>query len=523
MKKLNKLLFIFSLLLSLSIHLRFVINNSLNDFVKNFSFFDLSFIIKTFLLTIVIYFIINILFYFIDKIPFKKNVILFNRKKILFIFMIIFINTMIFLLSHFPAVYLNDSIFLMNYPFDGLNPIIYSMFMSFIFITLKLFVDKTITVFIMSIIQSIISSIILTYIIYWFHKKINNKILTIVLFCYYAFVPIISNYNMALIKDTPFALCMLLLFTLVYEIVESKGKVLEDRNFRIKLILICVFSSYIRRNGFIVIIISLVILFIQYGLHHYRKQFIKVFLLFLVFSSFDFFMLRVCNIKYYAREKYAIPIQQVSYLVRYDSDRLSKNDYDFLSKIIKKTKTTVRKDYNEFTVDGIKYSDKFNIEELNKYEFDFLIFWIKKFPSNISSYVKSYLLTTYDLWAVNRLVENQSIIKSASIKFVGEDMRIKNKVILPDFIYKGLKSFYGIFDTFLNPAGCFILLILSCIYSYNKKRKEIFKISLPLIVLWIVLMLSTPLSSALRYMSPYLYLLPIIVLYSFKVTREDEL
>ena len=40
-------------------------------------------------------------------------------------------------------------------------------------------------------------------------------------------------------------------------------------------------------------------------------------------------MLRVWNNKYYAREKYAIPIQQVSYLVRYDSDRLSKSDYDF--------------------------------------------------------------------------------------------------------------------------------------------------------------------------------------------------
>ena len=36
-------------------------------------------------------------------------------------------------------------------------------------------------------------------------------------------------------------------------------------------------------------------------------------------------------------------------------------------------------------------------------------------------------------------------------------------------------------------------------------------------------MLGTPLSSALRYMSPYIYILPIILLYTFKVTRENDL
>ena len=56
-----------------------------------------------------------------------------------------------------------------------------------------------------------------------------------------------------------------------------------------------------------------------------------------------------------------------------------------------------------------------------------------------------------------------------------------------------------------------------------EKRKDVLIISLPLIILWIVLMLGTPLSGALRYMAPYLYILPIIILYTFSITREDDI
>ena len=60
------------------------------------------------------------------------------------------------------------------------------------------------------------------------------------------------------------------------------------------------------------------------------------------------------------------------------------------------------------------------------------------------------------------------------------------------------------------------------VYVYTRDKNEIIIISFPLIILWIILMLGTPFSSALRYMAPYLYILPMIILYGFMITREGD-
>ena len=65
------------------------------------------------------------------------------------------------------------------------------------------------------------------------------------------------------------------------------------------------------------------------------------------------------NRSYVKSEAYAIPIQQVGYLVKYYPNRLSDNDYKVLSKIIDNPKETIKKNYNAFEVDEIKYNDNF--------------------------------------------------------------------------------------------------------------------------------------------------------------------
>lgn len=523
MKKIKLPILIISLFLSFSINLKLIIHKSLDKFISDFDFFDISFILKFIFISVIIYFVLYFLFLLIDMIPLSKKKIILTKKKLLIVFVCIFTTTLIYLLSHYPGVYLNDAFFLMNNPIDGMNPLIYSMVMSIVFTSLKELFDQTIAIFIMSLFQSIISSIILTYIIYWFNKKINNKILVIILLCYYTFTPIISNYNMTLNKDTPFALLILLFFTFVYEIVESKGEIILDKKFIFKLIVVSILSIYVRRNGILLIISTLLVLFLIYGIHKYKKNFLVLFLILIVFSSFDPIALKLLGKDYNSMEKYAIPIQQVSYLVAHHSKRLSEEDYDFLNKIIKNSESTIIVNYDEFTVDNIKYNSNFNRKNFNKYEYDFLKFWIKKYPNYIQPYTKSYLLSTYDLWAINKLEKGQSVFYRASVYGVKTDEKVYNKEILPDIIQKRLVGFYDIFNTFLNPGRCFILLMITCVYAYTRKNKKVFIISLPLISLWIELMLGTPLSSALRYMSPYIYILPIILLYTFKVTRENDL
>ena len=206
----------------------------------------------------------------------------------------------------------------------------------------------------MSIIQALISSIIITEVIVWFNSKIKNKLLTIILILYYFLPPIIANYNIALNKDTPYSLMMLIFFVLIYEFVETKGKILLEKKYLIKLIIVSIITIYIRTNGIYVIIPTLFILFIVYGLKNHIIRYISIIVLIIVFSLIQTITIDLIGVAYLKREMYAVPIQQICYMVKYHPNELSNKDYRLLSKIIKKTKKTINKNYNEYEVDNIK-------------------------------------------------------------------------------------------------------------------------------------------------------------------------
>ena len=522
MKRINWLILITSIFISLSFNLKFAIKKGLDYFVNDFHI-NFVFIIKTTIISIIIYFILYLLFKLLDKTKLNNKKLEITKTIKIKIFILILIPSLVYLIVHYPAVYLNDTNFILYSPIymSYGHPLFYGIIMSLIFFSFKVFFSPSISVFIMSIIQALISSIIITEVIVWFNSKIKNKLLTIILILYYFLPPIIANYNIALNKDTPYSLMMLIFFVLIYEFIETKGKILLEKKYLIKLIIVSIITIYIRTNGIYVIIPTLFILFIVYGLKNHIIRYISIIVLIIVFSLIQTITIDLIGVAYLKREMYAVPIQQICYMVKYHPNELSNKDYRLLSKIIKKTKKTINKNYNEYEVDNIKIHNNFDDKAFNKYEKEFVILWLKNLPSNLSSYTKAYLLNTYHLWSIDKIDKTQSIIEIASVVGIKEDKRIYNKAILPKPIQDIFISFYKIFNTYINPAGCFILLLITNTYALYRKRKEVVLLSLPLLMTWLVLMIASPMSSALRYIAPYIYILPIIMLYTFKITRKD--
>ena len=522
MKKINWSILIVSLIISLSFNLKAVINKGVDYFAKKFHL-DLVFTLKVTVLCIIIYFVLYFLFKQIDKIKLKNKKMDINKKNKILIFIAIFIPGLGYLLVHYPAVYLNDTNFILYNPIVTAygHPLFYGVIMSFTFFTLKVYLSSSVSVFIMSFIQTIISSIIITELIVWFNKKINNKYLTIILFLYYFLTPIVTNYNVTLNKDTPYSLMLVILFVLIYEFVETKGKAILEKKYFIKLAIVSVLVVYLRTNGIYLIIPTLIVLFIVYDLKKNKMRYASMIAIVLVFYFIQIITVKTIGVTYAKKEMYAVPIQQVCYLVKYHPDAFTKDDYKMLSKILPNTKKTVNSNYNPYTVDDIKGNKPFNDEEFNNNEKAFVAMWAKKIPNNFSSYIKSYLLNSYHLWAIDKLDKSQSIFEVASIHVADKEHIIYNKRILPKPIHKIMNKYYKIFNTYLNPGGCFILLLITISYALYRKRKEVVLLSLPLLFTWLVLMIASPLSSALRYMAVYIYLLPVIMLYTFKITRKD--
>lgn len=521
MKRIKWFNLIFSIFLSLSINLKLVINKGLDYFIKQFKF-DFSFLINSIILGIIIYFLLLLIFKLLDKINIKNSFLNINKNKKILIFLGIFIMTIINLLVYYPGVYLNDTYYMIYGPirFSNGHPLFLNLTWSILFFALKMNFSGELSIFIMSFIQSILSAVVLTYIVLWFNKKIKNKTFTILLILYYIFMPIISNYNMALNKDSIYSLMFLLFLTLYYEIIETKGKIILDKKFMFKLIIVSMFMMYTRNNGFYIIVPSIILLLFIYGIKRYYKSILSFLVILLFLNFIPTFISKSYNVEYLKREKYALPIQQVSYLVKYYPDKLDKSDYELLDKIIVNSKETINDKYNVFKVDDIKFDSNFNDDAFNKYEKEFVSLWLDKFFDNTDSYLKSYLLNSYHLWAINKLEKKQSVILEASISGVLEEYQIINKRILPKGIHNLLTSYYERFTTFFNPALCFIILFLFNIYSIYHKNKKLVVFSFPLIITWLGLLIVSPLSSALRYMAIYIYMLPVIIFFILKETRD---
>ena len=114
----------------------------------------------------------------------------------------------------------------------------------------------------------------------------------------------------------------------------SKGEIITNKKFLIKLIIISSLCIFVRRNGILVVVGSLFVLFLLYGFN-YKRYWFLTFLILILLPGVENIALSHWDRIYNKSEVYAIPIQQVGYLVKYYPDRLSDDDYKVLSKIIK--------------------------------------------------------------------------------------------------------------------------------------------------------------------------------------------
>lgn len=195
---------------------------------------------------------------------------------------------------------------------------------------------------------------------------------------------------------------------------------------------------------------------------------------------------------------------------------------EFLKKII--SREAVIKNYNPYTVDPIKWSEEFNRNYQTKTQEKYLTTWSHLLVNNFEGYVKSYLLFTYDLWTVNKFNPIQSRFFDIDTNSYSGNM-FKNAArekILPDKLQNLLELFYTKWTVYFNNGFCFIILLLISTYILNSKRKDLVLLSLPLLGVWITLMLSAPISYALRYMSPYIYIVPFILLITIQELNIEK-
>ena len=413
-----------------------------------------------------------------------------------------------YLLSFYPGIFCYDASVQFDQvlgisPYNNAHPILHTLIIKFFYsIGYSIFKSRNIGILFFTIFQMIFVSFTFANVIYICYKNKINKVFIGLLFIFYYLVPYNALYSITLYKDVLFSCCLLLIVLFLYD---------HDDNYsiidKIKFIILSVLVFLLRTNGIIVIILFTITLFILNKKN--LKNVIKLlFISIFISMSFRFYIVKILNIQDvdFIGSSLSIPLQNISYVVSNDGN-ISKEEYKKLNMYIdvSQIKTLYDKDFSDPIVNlmNSKSDNKFKDDKITFYKL-----WFNIGIKNINMYIKSYAYQTSGYWFHNYATNTFPIYdnidmtgvthKNLNIKFINE--------ILEILMYLN-RAFQHIFWS--NALSIYIILF-SMFYSILKNKK-IYHIY-PIVILWLILLLVTPVGYEFRYQYAIFISFPFILL-----------
>lgn len=493
--------------------------------------------LKEFWVLIIIVPIMYTILYFIEK--YYKNflniIVLkeeYKHKKEFLIVSGIFLGViyLVYYLTFFPGGIYIDTWTSLNMlkgtaPFTSQQPVLYTLLL----IIPKLCGDNLYLGFgIFTFIQTVIMLAIMIYIINWLLDKKVNPILMFFIVCFMGLFKLFPLYSVSIWKDTPFSLVLIMLFITFIDIYINinEGKI-EKRNI-IKFVIFSILTMLFRGNGKYVILGLVLIVFLEYFKNLKKEYIVENLKRFLISALgaiiFVFIVEKIyifCGITPAGLDdQIGIPIQQVCRVVATDGN-ITDEQLDLISKVMPIEK--IKKQYTAMLVDSIKWDDSFNLEYLTEHKFEYLKLWIELFFQNPGEYFRAYLLITSGYWSFN--VKGLEGDSNAIIWETLNDI-IKNYNVIEHTIHFSFRN--DLYD-YGNYSGGFFFWVMSLsmfiTYRLSKNKKNI-TVYLPGFLLWLTVMIATPMACGIRYvyilvlMMPLNFVLPAILV---NIEKNNEI
>lgn len=362
------------------------------------------------------------------------------------------------------------------------------------------------------IFQMIIMSLIFGSVIkFLYQRKVNKKVLLLV-FLYFAVVPIHAFYSITMWKDVLFSGFVLLLTMELIKLLET-----EKITFRnsCSFVIVSIFTVFLRNNAiYMYAILAIISLFV------FRKQLKAIIpmllVVFLVYGGvkgpiFNYFGIERSS----SREYIAVPLQQIGRMA-YKEVKFTKEEADLINKII--PLETLKKVYNPEVVDSIKFSDKYNAIQFDKNKDKYLKLWVSLCVKHFDIALESHLISTLGYWypnidywtVITRIDENDiGVHDSSKVPY-----NIKSQV---DKLSTKKIPIYG----FIWCIGiCIWIIIIAIGMIFAKKDKRALYVFAPVFGIWLTMMVATPVFAEFRYIYSAYTCLPILLLANSLVSKH---
>lgn len=463
-----------------------------------FSFIDILWFCFFFAFT---FFLLKIFVKWYDKI----NVKVVNKKKIPIFwisFFVLLIAWLPYLLTYYPGGIFYDtfaSIREVEHGLKGLtnfNPALYTLLLKgFITLGNSLHIGMQGGLFLFLLVQYITCAFILSYAVKVIYKKQISKWYAYGTLLFFALFKLVPFYVITLWKDTPFSFVLFLFVTFLLD----KGMhFVNNKKEIVYYLLISILICFLRNNGiFIVLGTSLVILLLTK-----KKSFGMcngiVLLLILLIQGPIYSHLNMNGNTFL--EASAIPFQQITYSIR-EGVELTEEEYNFINEVL--PLGTLKGAYTSTNFDTIKFHENFDNYSFSSNKKAFIKLWFHLLPKNFSNYIEAYLLQTLGFWDYlrgndtayiqNTIWENEYNLKETDVIEKVSGISLK-KVLEP--------------KVFLSSALFVWLSFLSITLICHKKEYQHLLYFVPSILLWLSIMIGTPIAFSLRYVYVFVLMVP---------------
>lgn len=370
--------------------------------------------------------------------------------------------------------------------------------------------------------QIIVSSLIIGYSLCWVGEKFKNKTVFICCLLFYLVFPYFGATLSSMTKDYFFGVFVLFFTIQIADAVITEGKSLKTLKGILLLAVSGIGVVFLRSNG--ILIVAVMSLLAPLFVKKVRVRFfaINAAVIFIYLSFVSFVVPSLGIDKGKKTEALGIPLNQICRVVadngNYDEEK------EYINSIL--SIDEIKKSYDAASVDSIKFNENFNIDVINDDIGGFFSVWFKLLIKNPGSYFKAYFSNTEMLW--NPLYESGVIEDNhLSPVFNNEPRPLLGRLAE---LYKQIHEIlqYSDYTAFLhvlwNPA-CYLILSFIIVPVLKEKSKN-FKsvwIFLPIWILWISLMLATPVAYAGRYLSSIFFCMPIFIAIAFGVKSQGAI
>ena len=509
-----------------------VVGSHIDSYDNTFSALGVADFIYWLFITLFLMAVILLLYYFLDSNRLQLTMTTMQdktkeRKAFVIILGILLLCWMPYYLTFFPGNIGNDTIesinmCLGNIPWTNHHPVVFTFLINLVLKVTAFLNDLNISVGIFTFLHATAFAATLSYILIWLNRKKVSRNVLILFLLFYAFHPIIAMYSIYLTKDVLFS-CVTVLFVLkIYDLVKSKGELLNNKKKLILTIFLALGVIVLRNNGILMAVGTFLCMFLVYR-NKWRPLLIalcSVVLISAVYKGPIFISIGIEKQSF--AESASIPLQQVGYVIWTDGD-MGEEERAFLEELMPIEK--VKEVYDPGYTDSYKFDEDFNDEFLNQNKGEFIKVWWKLLPDNFGAYVEAYLMQTLGYWHYGETnsVSTQGVIDNnlgiAQYDVINHIFGVSLESIMEKLVLIARKA---PLLCILSSMAMQLFAVLLCISQYLRtKRQQNILALLPCILLWVSIMLATPAFCLLRYMFPVFLLWPVLVIEMLEPLKHD--